>query len=129
MENSYVCPYCRGHLKVGEHIVFSAKTDKGDRGIIFLSPKLGDYHCVNHSSFSMTKGARLEIICPICHANLTAMNVNRNLAEIIMIDKDNQEYEIFFSEIIGEKCTYKIHDKDMEAFGSNSGEYMNFFGV
>jgi hypothetical protein len=77
----------------------------------------------------MEDGARLEILCPICHSNLTALNVNRNLAEIIMVDKEGREFEIFSSEIIGEKCTYKIRDKDLEAFGANARRYTNFFGV
>lgn len=129
MENSYLCPYCRGQLKVAEHIVFSAKTETGKRGILFLSPQLGDYHCINNDSFQLEEGEHLEILCPICHSNLTAMNVNENLAEIIMVDKNNEEFYIYFSEIVGEKCTYKIHNKDIESYGENSAQYMNYFGV
>ena len=129
MENSYLCPYCKGHLKIAEHIVFSAKTSQGKRGLLFLSPQLGDYKCVNHESFQLKTGEHLEIICPICHSNLAARNVNENLAEVLMIDKDNNEFDIYFSEIVGEKCTYKIHDKDVESYGENSKNYMNFFGV
>jgi len=129
MENLYLCPYCRGHLMVNNHIVFSAKTGSGNRGIIFLSPKLGNYHCFKHKSFELKAGDRLEILCPICHSNLTATNVNRNLAEIIMVDKNNNEYDIYFSEIVGEKCTYKIKDKHIESYGENSAAYVNFFGV
>ena len=30
MQKYYICPECRGHLKVGEHIVFTAKNEKGE---------------------------------------------------------------------------------------------------
>lgn len=129
MENSYLCPYCRGHLKVAGHIVFSAKTQTGQRGLLFLSPQLGDYRCINNDSFQFAEGEHLEILCPICHSNLKAMNVNKNLAEVILVDKSNEEFTIYFSEIVGEKCTYKIHDKEVETYGENSAKYMNYFGV
>ena len=129
MDNSYLCPFCRGQLKVADHIVFSAKSETGKRGILFLSPQLGDYHCVNNESFQLVEGEHLEILCPICHSNLTAIDVNRNLAEVIMVDKNNEESTIYFSEIVGEKCTYKIHEKDIESYGENSAQYMNYFGV
>lgn len=129
MENSYLCPFCKGQLKVADNIVFSAKTETGKRGILFLSPQLGDYRCINSADFQLAAGEHLEILCPICHSNLTAISVNRNLAEVIMIDKNNEESTIYFSEIVGEKCTYKIHDKNIESYGENSVKYMNYFGV
>lgn len=129
MDNSYLCPYCRGNLKVSGHIVFSAKSKSGNRGILFFSPKLGDYQIQHNQNFNFSQGERLEILCPMCHANLTAMNVNKNLAEVILVDQKNDEYDIYFSEIVGEKCTYKIHNKDVETFGENSSNYMNFFGI
>ena len=129
MENSYLCPFCRGQLKIENHIVFAAKIESGKRGLIFLSPQLGDYRCLHSNSFQFKTGERMEILCPICHANLTALNVNKNLAEVIMVDRDGVEYIIYFSEIFGEKCTYKIHEKDLESFGDDSAQYINFFGV
>jgi len=129
MENSYLCPYCRGHLKVEKHITFSVKTAAGARGLLFLSPKLGDYHCINHETFELKEGECLDIFCPICHSNLKALSVNKNLAKVVMIDKNANEYDVYFSEIVGEKCTYKIHEKDIESFGTNAAEYINFFGV
>jgi hypothetical protein len=60
---------------------------------------------------------------------LKAINVNTNLAEIIMLDEDGKEYQIYFSEIVGEHVTFKIKDADMESFGEDSEGYVNFFGV
>ncbi len=128
MNNSYVCPYCRGHLKLQDSIIFAAKTENGKRGLILVSPKLGDYHYSSHDSFTPSEGEKVQFFCPLCHANLAALSVNQNLAEIIMIDEDSVEWDIYFSEIVGEKCTYKIHDKQVETFGENSSRYINYFG-
>jgi len=128
MNNSYVCPYCRGHLKLQDQITFAAKTENGKRGLIFISPQIGDYHHVTHESFELHEGEKVQFLCPLCHANLAALSVNQNLAEIIMIDEEGVEWDIYFSEIVGEKCTYKIHDKEVQSFGSNSGKYINYFG-
>lgn len=129
MENNYLCPFCRGQLKVGERIVFTAECCDGKGGLLFLSPKLGDYHLEHHPDFPLKAGEHLTMKCPICHANLSAIGVNRNLAEVIMVDPQNEESDIYFSEIVGEKCTYKVHAHEVESYGENSSTYMNYFGV
>jgi len=128
MKNNYICPYCKGHLKVGNDIIFSVRTKDQDRGILLLSPELGNYRWRKHDTLQLVEGERLETFCPMCHSNLRAINVNRNLAEVIMVDENGEEYEIYFSEIVGEHCTYKIHDSDIESFGDDSDDYMNYFG-
>ena len=128
MKNDYICPYCKGQLKVGNDIVFAVRTQDQERGILFLSPELGNYRWKKHESLKLVEGERLETFCPMCHSNLRAINVNRNLAEVIMIDENGEEFEVFFSEIVGEHCTYKIHDSDIESFGDDSDDYMNYFG-
>ena len=45
-----------------------------------------------------------------------------------MIDELGDEYEIYFSEIIGEQVTIKIHESDIESFGDDTDTYMNYFG-
>ncbi len=129
MKNEYLCPYCRGHLKVGNNIIFSVRTKDNKRGLLLLSPELGNYRCTNHKSLNLIEGEKVETFCPICHSNLKAININRNLAEVIMVDESGEQYEIYFSEIVGEHSTYKIQDSDVESFGDDSGDYMNYFGV
>lgn len=129
MKNSYLCPYCKGHLKIKDYIIFAAKTSENNkRGLIFISPQLGDYHHLSHSSFKLSEGDKIQFLCPLCHANLAALSINQNLAEVIMVDLDGKEHDIYFSEIVGEKCTYKIHNKDIQTFGENSDKYVNYFG-
>lgn len=129
MKNEYICPYCRGHLKVGGNIIFSVRTSKGGLGLLLLSPELGNYHCTNHQSLELVEGEKLETFCPICHTNLKAISVNQNLAEVIMIDEKGEEFEIYFSEIIGEQCTYKIKESEIESYGADSNDYTNYFGA
>jgi len=39
----------------------------------------------------------LDYYCPACDSKLTATDENRNLARIIMIDKDQKEYDLYLS--------------------------------
>jgi len=129
MKTEYLCPFCRGNLKIDNDIVFAIRTKAEQRGIIMLSPELGNYQVRKHESLLMNEGDRLETFCPMCHSNLRAINVNTNLAEVIMTDENGDEYEIYFSEIVGEHSTFKIKDSDLESFGDDSDGYVNYFGV
>ncbi|MCK4813278.1 MAG: hypothetical protein KAT14_05000 [Candidatus Marinimicrobia bacterium] len=126
MNNDYVCPFCRGHLKVKNSVIFSARKPNGERGIILLSPEIGNYTVRKHSSFSLEDGERIGLYCPICHANLMAQNYNNNLARIISIDEHGEENIILISEIVGERCTYIIDGKKVDRFGEDA---MNYFGA
>ncbi|MEA3500707.1 MAG: hypothetical protein U9R41_06810, partial [Candidatus Marinimicrobia bacterium] len=64
----------------------------------------------------------------ICHKNLEAKSLNKNLAKIILRDKKGIEHDILFSEIVGEKCTYVIYKNRVDSFGDDSDHYINFFG-
>ncbi len=129
MKNEYICPYCRGNLKVDNDIVFAVRTQNEQRGLIMVSPELGNYRYRKHPDLDIKDGDLLETFCPMCHSNLKAINVNTNLAEVLMVDEDGDEYQIYFSEIVGEHVTFKIKDADMETFGDDSEGYINFFGV
>ena len=123
MGNSFLCPKCSGHLKVGNGVVFSTRTKEGQVGLILLSPQLGNYKVYNHPSFDFEVGDYVEFFCPLCHIQLTSEK-NENLAKVIMIDDELKESEILFSKIAGEKCTYKIVDENVEEFGEDSSRYL-----
>lgn len=125
MGNSYLCPKCSGHLKVGDSVVFSTRSKKGETGLILLSPQLGNYKVINHPSFDFEEGDYVEFFCPLCHVQLTSEK-NENLAKMTMIDDELQESEVLFSKIVGEKCTYKIVDGSVEEFGEDSACYLEY---
>lgn len=128
MFNDFICPYCEGHMMIAGHIIFSARRKKDNKtGIILLNPKIGDYTSIIHPNFKIEEGEDVDFYCPMCHKNLVAEDVNKNLVRIIMLDDDNERHEIIFSGISGEHCTYKISGKTIEKMGVDSEEYMEYF--
>lgn len=129
MKANYVCPHCRGFLNIGDKIVFTAKTKNHKKGLVFLSPKIGDYSVISHDDFVFEQGELVSFFCPICNISLEATKVNPNLACITMVDEHSKEFDIYFSSVAGEKCTYKIRDKKVEAYGDHNKTYINFFNL
>ncbi|MFW6145461.1 MAG: hypothetical protein ACOC4Y_01550, partial [bacterium] len=64
----------------------------------------------------------------ICHATLNKEK-NDKLVKVFMVDEKENEYEIFFSGIAGEKCTYKMRDKQVEGIGPDVELYKKYFDV
>lgn len=130
MKNDFICPYCKGKLNVKDNIVLSARTNDQRRGLIFLSPSLGNYETSTNPSFEIKEGEHLEILCPMCHANLKAIEYDENLARVFITDDNQRVYEILFSEIVGEHCTYKLTDHYIESYGEHKNHYsINYFGA
>ena len=128
MKNDYLCPYCKGKLNIKRNIVLAVRNEAQQRGLMFLSANLGNYESTTHPSFSVKEGEQLEIFCPMCHANLKAIEFDEHLAKISMMDESQKVYEIVFSEIVGEHCTYKLVEHSVESYGEDKNQYTNFFG-
>ncbi|MEZ5197357.1 MAG: hypothetical protein R2764_13450 [Bacteroidales bacterium] len=130
MKNRYLCPQCRSDLKIVDHIIFSAKTQKGIKGILLISPELGDYTILHDDQFRYEQGEHIDLFCPVCQGNLAIPAVDKDLAEVILIDEKGVEYEIIFSEVAGKKCTIKMKDKKIvESYGDDVDEYTNYWGA
>jgi len=129
MKNDFLCPFCKGVLNVKNNIVLAVRTESQKRGLVFISPKLGNYETTTHPTFHMKEGEHLDILCPMCHANLQAIAIDKNLARILMMDEAQKVYEIVFSEIAGEHCTYKLVDHMIESYGEDQNQYVNHFGA
>jgi hypothetical protein len=126
MQKYYICPQCKGHLKVGENIVFAVKNQKEEAGLLLLHPKIGNYDSIKHPSFKYSKGEALEFNCPLCSGSLVS-KFDKNLVHVIMMDRDHKEYDIYFSRIAGEKSTYKVAgDSTVMAAGEHSHRYTYF---
>ena len=128
MANNFLCTYCKGYLNVSDYIVLTVRKKKGGRGLIFLSPQLGDYKKIHNPAFTFKSGEILDFYCPICGENLVATELDERLAKVLMTDENQNVYQIFFSGIAEEKCTYKLKDTQVEAYGDNKRKYMNYFG-
>jgi len=128
MALDYMCPHCKGFISLDECLIFSVRTKEHRVGLISLHPELGNYSIKKHHGFDFQEGEDLDFYCPICHAEL-ASKLHRNLAKIIMIDENHNEFEILFSKTAGEQSTYKTEGETMEIFGDDSAEYIDFINL
>lgn len=129
MQKQFICPKCKYEINVADHIVFTAKNKDGKKGMILLHHDLGNYEVKHHENFKFAEGDMIEFSCPICHANLTAYDVNQNLARINMKDEDGDLHTILFSGIAGEKCTYVVKDSTVQEYGDNKEKYIYFVNL
>lgn len=130
MTTDYLCKVCRGHLNVKNSIVLAAsKINKSESGLIFLNPDIGNYTISTHPSFRIEEGEEYTYTCPICHSQLNSAKY-KHLVRIIMIDNDKKEFNIYFSGIGGEKCTFKIRGNKIESkTGPDVKIYNKYFEV
>lgn len=129
MATQYLCKACRGVLNVKTSIVLSAtKMNSSKKGLIFLNPELGNYTVTTHPTFRIEEGEEYLINCPICHSHLNSLKYN-HLVRIIMLDDEGREFDIYFSDIIGEKCTYKISGEEVQKIGPDASKYNKYFDV
>ncbi|OFY73459.1 MAG: hypothetical protein A2265_05360 [Bacteroidetes bacterium RIFOXYA12_FULL_33_9] len=129
MSNNYLCPHCKGYLNVDDKIIFGVRSKHNKKGLLLLSSKIGDYSIHSHPEFKYEKGDLISFYCPICNESLHTPSINNNLAKIEMIDEIDNHLDIYFSGVVGEKCTYVIKDKDIEAYGDNKSNYLDFFNL
>jgi hypothetical protein len=127
--NDFICPHCQGQIRPSNKIILSARTHDNQTGLILLSPELGEYSVVKHGSLTLTDGEHIDVFCPICHADLGAYHEDKDLAKVIMIDREGLEFDIVFSEVVGRKATYKVRGDMVEAFGEDSNIHTNFWGA
>lgn len=128
MEKRFHCPFCHSQLYVNERIILSAKTDAGQRGLILLTPDLGDYRAMKHPEFEVKVGEHVDFYCPVCHADLMVEKDKKQYTRVMMLDV-GEEYEVLFSQIAGEKATYVIGEKTIQSFGKDAEENTNFWGA
>ena len=126
MLNKYLCPKCRSELMINNHVIFSAKAKDGSEGLIKLNPEIGDYTVSFPPTLSRKNGELLTLFCPVCHQNLSSSK-HINLAMVIATDESRQEFELFFSQIIGEQSTVKMVGDSVELFGEDVYKYQDHF--
>ena len=128
MAKDYLCPLCRGYLRLVSNIVISVKNQSHEKALMFLDPEIGNYTKITHPSFEIKHGDEYSIYCPICHAKLN-VEEKPNLARVIMVDENQEEFDVFFSNIADVRCTYVIKDKKVEEAGPDAERYIKYFDV
>jgi hypothetical protein len=125
MKNQYLCPHCRGHLRVGDYIIFKIRNSRREKGLLLLHPEVGNYTSIKHPDFNFQEGERVDFFCPLCMNNLDAA-IDENLVHVIMLDTRGRESEVYFSRIAGEKSTYKVSEDEVMVSGVHSYRYTHF---
>ena len=126
-DNDYICPKCKGHLNIGDYLVFATKTQKKHRGLLMMSPVVGEYKYIHHEKFQLEKGEMVDFECPICQADLTSAK-NQDHAMILMVgEEDSAEYELFFSKIAGNQSTYLMAHVGIESFGNDALDFEELY--
>lgn len=128
MKRAYFCPHCRGLLNPGAKVIFVIEHGR-DRGLLLLSPELGDYAAVLAKSHPIEPGALNEFFCPICHHELRSP-ASDNLVEILCRQADGSEARVDFSRVAGEHATFVCGPRGIASFGEHAPRYedVNFFG-
>lgn len=129
MKTDFICPKCRGYLGVANKVIFSIKTKGWQGGLLMLTPTLGDYTTLHHSSFSFKDNDDFDFFCPICGYDLSVEGEKR-LAKIILKEDNGKEYFVIFSKIKGEQCTYKVAEQKIEAkYGKDAHKHENVLNL
>ncbi len=130
MTNDFICPSCSGHLVVENFLVLSVKNSSDKKGLIFLSPQIGDYSSFKNRSFELPENEAVEVFCPICKFDLRMSSIHENLVRIVLVNKEDKNDEIYFSCVVGEQCTFKVRDGEvLEYHGNSYLKYLNAFTV
>ena len=129
MSRHYSCPHCHKVLNPGTKVVLLIKNN-GDCEIILLSPDLGDYTVVYPLSFEPELGRRYDLLCPVCHHDLTS-DINENLVELEAETVDGRFEKVGFSRVYGERATFVGSGPNhVTLYGDHATRYdtPNFFG-
>ncbi len=123
--NHFLCPYCRGHLKVGDYIVLTVRNSKREKGLILLHPEIGNYTSIKHPWFEYGEGEHVNFYCPLCQ-HLLHSDFNENLVFVNMIDANKKEFDIYFSRIAGEQSTFQVTGDTVMETGVHAARYTYF---
>jgi hypothetical protein len=123
--NDFFCPKCRGHIRVGDNIIFKIKNSKKQSALLLLSPQLGNYTSIKHPSFAIQQDEVLEFYCPLCNASLMS-DIHKNLARVIQYDESGKSNDVYFSQIVGEHSTFATDGESVHIAGEDAGRYTYF---
>ena len=52
--------------------------------------------------------------------------LEENLVQVIMVDREGKEHEVYFSRIAGEESTYRVNEEELMVSGKHSYRYRYF---
>lgn len=123
--NDFICPKCKDHIRIGDHIIFKVKNSKKQSGLLLLSPQIGNYSSAKHPTFEIKKGEFLDFYCLLCNNPLKS-DIHQNLAYIVMMDETGKYYDTYFSQIVGEHSTFETDGDSVHMAGEDAARYTYF---
>lgn len=90
--------------------------------MLLLHPEHGTYTSIIHPDFHFEEGERVDYFCPICMSYLDA-DLDANLVRVVMVARDGEESEIYFSRIAGEQSTVNVSNAGVKLSGRHSYRY------
>ena len=111
-------------LNVNNHVILTGHADSGQKGLILLSEKLGDYNVKLASGFNLAKGEIVHFHCPGCSKSLD-YHRKKDFAWILKHDEEGEEFTIIFSVIFGNHATYKVSEERTISYGEKAIQYVN----
>lgn len=125
MSVTYLCPHCRGAINGDNNIVLSAKSSKGQQGLVLLHEEIGNYTVSISSTLRIKEGEIVDFFCPICRKCLN-LDKGDHLARYIRLANGVDECFIIISRIYGERITFKVDkNKHVETFGEKLSRYVD----
>lgn len=128
MKITYLCPRCNGVLNLQDYLIFSVQTAAGDKGLLLLSPELGNYKIFYHPAMELSEGESLQFFCPICHGVLRSRK-HKDLVSILMRDERQRIFKVFFSAVTGQQSTYVVEGNSMSVFGEDASLYEEYLQI
>ena len=123
MSWTYACPKCKALLNPNEAVVLVAQRGD-DRMLIGFHPDPGNYEIFVPPGVTIEEGSRWEFSCPVCKADLS-MEDSPNLCALEMLT-GSETALIMFSRIAGEKATFVLAQRSVQAqFGNAAEIYLN----
>ncbi|RMG79258.1 MAG: hypothetical protein D6707_08455 [Bacteroidetes bacterium] len=118
-DQEYICPKCRKKLiNKKKQVYFIIVNDNGNEGIIYLSPKVGDYDYSVEGDVPFKDGDLLTFLCPHCKKDLKS-NKYPEYVSIKMNMNDMFDFDVLFSRKAGMKRTYVITEDEIERYGDD----------
>lgn len=122
MSWTYSCPKCEANLNPDQTIILTAA--HGERKILIgFHPQPGNYQIHLPPGVTVEEGSRWDFFCPVCQQSLVS-DQSEDLCALQMLEEGSQ-HQVLFSRIAGEKVTFVVADRRVEAqYGAHADHYI-----
>ena len=117
-EYDYHCPKCSQLLNAENTVIFRIEKISGEKGVLELDPKVGEYTYKCEPEMSFEKGEEIEFFCPACKTNLKSEKFPK-FVQLRLHVTESIHFDMLFSRVFGDRRTYVITEDMTEKYGDN----------